>query len=49
MSDQNSIQLTIKELPESADDSVVTEFLDKTGCKVVGRSINHDEVPGAAG
>lgn len=36
MTDQNSIQVTIKELPESADDSVVSG-LAKAGCKVVGR------------
>ena len=37
MADQNSIQVNIKELPESADDSVMTEFLAKAGCKVMWR------------
>ena len=37
MADQNSIPVTNKELPESAEDSVVTEILAIAGCKLVGR------------
>ena len=35
MADLNAVQITIKELPESADDSVVIEFLSHRGCKIV--------------
>lgn len=42
MANQNSVQVTIKELPESADDSVVTEFLTKAGCKIGESYETHD-------
>ncbi|CAJ1074316.1 hypothetical protein NHX12_015711 [Xyrichtys novacula] len=37
MANQDANQITIKELPESADDNLVTEFLSKQGCKIVGK------------
>lgn len=40
MADLNAVQITIKELPESADD-VVVEFLSQRGCKIVTNVMRH--------
>ncbi|KAJ3582242.1 hypothetical protein NHX12_015711 [Muraenolepis orangiensis] len=39
MANKNAVQINIKELPESADDSIVTEFLSQRGCKMVGNDM----------
>ncbi|KAL7378440.1 hypothetical protein ABVT39_013689 [Epinephelus coioides] len=37
MAHKNAVHLSVLVLPESADDSVVTQFLEQRGCKIVGK------------
>ncbi|KAI8495180.1 hypothetical protein Bbelb_271660 [Branchiostoma belcheri] len=43
MQNMNNTLITIKDIPESADDSIIVEFLTNAGCKTVGR-VNHRKI-----
>ncbi|CAH1253146.1 Hypp1098 [Branchiostoma lanceolatum] len=43
MQNMNNTLVTIKDIPESADDSIIVEFMNNAGCKTVGR-VNHRKI-----